>query len=221
MSEIRFEQGDGWQALSSGPLRVEFRWRGDRWGHTVLLASASGWQAVVRSVEQSAEASSSHARIGGEDLPKTPALQQLHVDRMDCGLCVMGVGQSGGHHFAAAFTLQETPPRLCVDVADRIRDGDGESPITSAYELVAHRSCSADFRIEPAMQSETSFTWRPRDLGESRVCLRTQPVPDHPVAAVAVHLGKAGASRIQVKPRSPSRAGTTRRWVYGIERIDV
>jgi len=219
MNEIRFEQGDGWQALSSDRLRLEFRWQRDRWAHRVLFAGDSQWLPLLGSVETFADSDLSDPVEQGAPF-QTPALQQLHVDELECGLCALGVGQVGVHHFATTFTFDATRNSLCVDVADRVRRVDASDRVVSAYELRVDPSVVPDRDFEPSSVTERAIAWRMRDPQTSSFCVRASAVPDHPAAAVCFERRKAKAPRVWVAPPSVANDATTRRWVYRVELAD-
>lgn len=219
MNEIRFEQGDGWQALSSDRLRLEFRWQADRWAHRVLFAGDSQWVPLLGSVETFADSDRSDTVEQGDPF-QAPTLQQLHVDEFEGGLCAMGVGQVGVHHFATTFTFDATRNSLCVDVADRVRRVDASDRVVSAYELAADPSVMLGRDFEPSSVTERAIAWRMRDPGTSSFCVRVEAVPDHPAATVGFERTEAGRARVQVVPPPVADDATTRRWVYRVELAD-
>ena len=86
--------------IEAACLRAVFTWHADRWHHRVEIQAGSKWLVVLRSVEGVPE----------EDLPPSPAIQELHphVDA-DVGLAVLGVGMSGGNHWSLVCKTHVSP----------------------------------------------------------------------------------------------------------------
>lgn len=219
MNEIRFEQGDGWQALSSDRLRLEFHWQADRWAHRVLFTGDSQWVPLLRSVETFADSDCSDTVEQGARF-QAPTLQEVRVDEFEGGLCAMGVGQVGVHHFATTFTFDATRSSLCVDVADRVRRVDASDRVVSAYELAADPSVMLNRDFEPSSLTERAIAWRLRDPGTSSFCVLVSTIPDHPAAAIDFERTDAGRACVQIAPSPVTEDATTRRWVYRVELAD-
>ena len=63
------------QAIECGDLRVVFRWRGDRYGHTIERRIDGQWTPLLESVEGLADIR--------DDWPPSPVLQNLHFEAAD------------------------------------------------------------------------------------------------------------------------------------------
>lgn len=114
---IRLEQSEHAGAIVLSGFRLAFAWTGDRWTHWIELGD------VPRRAASAVE--------GGEaDDPArvvSPAYQQLHFQAGGPGEPALAllVGQSGRHHFSAAFAVKEMggeAVEVVVDVADRCRE---------------------------------------------------------------------------------------------------
>jgi hypothetical protein len=224
MSEVQFERGDGWQALSSGRLRVEFRWRHDRWGHVVAVRGAAGWQPLLVSVELSTQPGRSPC-CAREGPIQTPALQQLYVDTIGGRTCALGVGQAGAHHFAATFSLDSAPATLWVDVADRRRRSKAEGEVVSAYEVATQDLSPGRVDVQTAPDFKTVVLHFQHDLQPAQLRLRASGDAST-AGVVVVERGRANGPRLCVRLSDPHpnpplggqpTAAGTRRWVYSID----
>jgi len=147
----RFEEGDDRKSILLPPFRLDFAWLGDRWTHELRAASGAAWTSLVRAVEGDA----------GRDDPArvvSPAYQQLHLQQDGPRASALLVGQSGPHHFSAAFTVREEADVIVVeaDVADRCRSGNVVLSCTYVVEATSGDLLDAD----PARAA-----WSLRDSG--------------------------------------------------------
>jgi hypothetical protein len=186
------EEGDDRRAIVAAGLLLEFRWTGDRWSHA--LGIGPDLVRVARTVEDDR---------GGDDPARvvSPAYQQLQCRRAPGGAQVLLVGQSGPHHFSAAFTVREIPGEVGVeaDVADRCR-----------AEVVA---LSCTYRLDlPAgdlVEAEAArLVWEPAPLGSGRLVLEAPP----PGRVACAEAGRR-ALHVQAEARIDP-AGHTQRCVY-------
>lgn len=213
MNDIRLEQTEGRKTLSGDWLRLEFRWHKDRWGHSVGLASPSGWLPAFHSIEAFADSDASRSASDGPAL-RTPALQQLHVDEIESGVCAMGVGQAGEHHFAVTFALDAARPRLTIDVADRIRGRSGNGGVVSAYELAAGSSSALAHGLEPKWETSRALTWQTRDARFPSIAVRGEAVAPQPAADLTYDVLQDHGACLQVLPPPSAQGGGTLRWIY-------
>lgn len=143
---VGIENDDERHVFLTPHARIEFAWRDDRWVHTMIGAGECRELPPVATVEGDPERDDP-ARV------VSPAYQQAHVETGPDGIArMLLVGQSGPHHFSAAFaiTADETSTLLDADVADRCR-----TPIAAL---------AATYQVDPASsvldgdgRSEVSF----------------------------------------------------------------
>lgn len=139
--------------------RVEFFWRDDRWVHALTPGVRCDGLPRVETVEGDPDRDNP-ARV------VSPAYQQAHVETGPDGISrMLLVGQSGPHHFSAAFAIEadEAGATLDVDVADRCR-----SPIEALAATYQAGPTSAEFDGDP----RSSFAWT---LGGARLALEAGP----------------------------------------------
>jgi hypothetical protein len=113
---LEIEVSSGHEAIIAPCLQLRFEWREDHWKHEMVSTGLSAAIPRVWSLDGGFERDST--RVGG------PVYQQLHVRPDPSGVVrALLVGQSGPHHFSAAFTIEETTDGVVVDVdvADRCR----------------------------------------------------------------------------------------------------
>lgn len=96
--------------LSGGGLWIEFRWRGDRWGHRIGIDNSRF--PILESLEGTAD----------EHWPPSPALQQLHIEpRCATRQLALLVGMAGRSHWSMSMELDAVVGRAVVDVACRVK----------------------------------------------------------------------------------------------------
>jgi len=90
-------------------LRVEFVWRGDRYGHVISAVIGGQTELLLESLEGTP----------ADDWPPSPPLQSLHRERLPDGrTALLLVGAAGRSHWSASVeALAE--PRLIFDIACR------------------------------------------------------------------------------------------------------
>jgi hypothetical protein len=109
-------------------LRVEFEWRGDRFGHSIVLVSggAPGSIPLLKSIEGTA----------GEAWPPSPPLQSLSLETLPDGRKVaLLVGMAGRSHWSASIEALPDRPALVFDIA--CRRGQEAEALGSAYQPAA------------------------------------------------------------------------------------
>ena len=172
-------------AVDRRRLRVEFVQLGDRIGHRVVAVRADGSEAVLlRSQELDS----------GEESPKAPALQSVHVQPLADreGHLAALVGMSGANHWSLIVETdaEATAPRLIFDAACRIKRA-GLVRMVSRYARAAEATPAERFRIELLPLSDQS---------------------------VAPRIEESGAEIAIIREIMPSDvAPTTVRWRYAIE----
>jgi hypothetical protein len=92
-------------------LRVEFVWRGDRYGHVIYVADAAGQlQLLLESVEGTPE----------DAWPPSPPLQSLHRETLPDGRqALLLVGAAGRGHWSASVEASAGSAALTFDFACR------------------------------------------------------------------------------------------------------
>jgi hypothetical protein len=108
-------------------LRLEFQWRGDRFGHAVELVGVGGSVPLLTSVEGAATDGT---------LP-SPPLQQLHLEDRTAGRRVaLLVGMAGDEHWSLSVEAEPDGLSLVFDVA--VRRGRGIFSVPgSEYRIIA------------------------------------------------------------------------------------
>ena len=122
---------------SGRTLRVEFVWRGDRFGHAICAIRAGG-EAVplLESLEGTA----------ADDWPPSPPLQSLHRETFANGRqAILLVGAAGRSHWSASVEAGNDPAELIFDIA--CRSGGAAAPLGSEY-LADPRALSL-LRVQP------------------------------------------------------------------------
>lgn len=114
--------------IEAGSLRVSFVRRGDRYGHTIDVApDDQDWQTVFTSIEGASN----------ESWPKSPPLQQLHIESREAGKTVaLLVGMAGPNHWSASIEADPAAATLTFDVACRVRHWPGVR-LGSEYQVGA------------------------------------------------------------------------------------
>jgi hypothetical protein len=112
------------EAIERGDLRVVFRWRGDRYGHTIERLIDGNWWPLLESIEGTAD----------DDWPPSPVLQSLHIERRPSGPVALLVGQAGSSHWSASVEADWDRSELVFDVACRVTRCD--SQVGSTYRAL-------------------------------------------------------------------------------------
>ena len=98
--------------LESGRTAVVFRWRGDRWRHTVTFAGES----LAESVEGTADG-------GDARWPVSPPLVELSAINLQGGPALLAVGLAGRSHFSASVRPHpEHADTLLFEIACRVKE---------------------------------------------------------------------------------------------------
>lgn len=187
---IAIEEGGDRHAIVTSRLCLTFQWTGDRWSHTLEWPGA----VAARSIESDPRRERDEpARV------VSPAYQQVGFQRDGARVQALLVGQAGAHHFAAAFTVQETGGATVVevDVADRCR-----ADVSAPASTYAVRLTSSDLRdADPAR-----IVW---EAGGERLTFESAEPPS------LLTLAEAGRGATRVQAGAPIRPETaTRRWAY-------
>lgn len=187
---IAIEEGGDRHAIVTSRLCLTFQWTVDRWSH------ALEWPGVgaARSVESDPRRERDEpARV------ISPAYQQVGFQRDGARVQALLVGQAGAHHFAAAFTVQETGGATVVevDVADRCR-----SDVSALASTYAISLTSSDLRdADPAR-----IVW---ETGGERLTFESAEPPS------LLTLAEAGRSATRVQAGATIHPETaTQRWAY-------
>jgi hypothetical protein len=109
-------------------LRVEFRWRGDRFGHLISVANSSGETiAVLESVEGTPD----------DAWPPSPALQSLSIENHPQGPVALLVGMAGASYWSASIEALLSPSAIRFGIACRLKN----EPhwLGSRYQLLTER----------------------------------------------------------------------------------
>jgi hypothetical protein len=98
--------------LESGGTAVVFRWRGDRWRHTVTFAGES----LAESVEGTADG-------GDARWPVSPPLVELSAIDLQGGPALLAVGLAGRSHVSASVRPHpERADTLLFEIACRVKE---------------------------------------------------------------------------------------------------
>src|SRR5439155_1224637 len=111
-AEYRMQPGaiEAYDASGSG-LRVEFVWRGDRYGHMISEVGPAG---VVEPLLESIEGTAA------DQWPASPPLQTLSVEELPGERRVaLLVGMAGGSHWSASIEAVAEKGELIFDIACR------------------------------------------------------------------------------------------------------
>lgn len=121
-------------------IRIEFDWRGDRYGHTIsLVNAASEIEPLLESIEGS----------GDDGWPPSPPLQSLSIERLSDGRpAALLVGMAGRSHWSASIEPDRAVPMLVFDVA--CRHPAGTTSLGSRYRLLAAATESTLIHAEGA-----------------------------------------------------------------------
>ncbi|MGE3818253.1 MAG: hypothetical protein AB7I30_02360 [Isosphaeraceae bacterium] len=196
MTEPDAPRGNGTDdevAIEAQPLRLIFRWVGDRWSHVIevagrRLASSVEWDAI----------------LGEPTRVVSPAFQQLNRQSSAGRDQALLVGQWGSHHFSGVFQVERTPTNVTleVDVATRSRG--------------VLESLAATYRVHLASgdlvdAGPDGVSWHP---GPSNGRLRLEPLPSG-TSTPRVSLAEAGRGETSVQVEASVLAGeSTRRLAY-------
>jgi len=91
-------------------LRVEFVWRGDRYGHVISVVHSGVAQPLLESLEGTPT----------DDWPPSPPLQSLHRETLPDGRsALLLVGAAGRSHWSASVEAAPCEPKLIFDLACR------------------------------------------------------------------------------------------------------
>ena len=134
-------------------LRVEFNWRGDRFGHLISAVHPSG---EIRPLLESIEGAPT------DNWPPSPPLQSLSIETLPDGRRVaLLVGMAGGSHWSASIEAVPDRAEFLVDLA--CRHTKQPTSLGSSYQ---RRSKSSDASVISnegnVTESETAITIAPR-----------------------------------------------------------
>lgn len=192
---VVFESSSGAETILTSCFQLRFRWHEDRWEHEVASAGAAGSLPRFRSVEMATD-------LDGHRRVVSPAYQQIHLeqDRQRGVVRAFLVGQSGPHHFSAAFEVAERPHGavIDVDVADRCRQPVEYlaatylvEPTPGAYTGEARAPSDPDAEAGPAAAARDAIVLT-CERPHGRLIFEADP-PGRPMAEEAGH----GAVRLQ------------------------
>lgn len=146
-------------------LRVEFLWRGDRFGHVISAVRPDG--AVVPLLE-SVEGTTA------EDWPASPPLQSLSVVILEDGRrAALLVGMAGRSHWSASLEPEADRAELRFDLACRTNGEQGwlgnryrviedAFCISAESPALVRRADSGEIQVQPVAESWSAATarWR-------------------------------------------------------------
>ena len=116
---VTCESSTGAETVIASCCQLRFWWHEDRWKHEIVSTGPAESLPRVAAVEMATDLDA-HARV------VSPAYQQIHLEQDKTRGVVRAflVGQSGPHHFSAAFEVADRPHGavIDVDVADRCRE---------------------------------------------------------------------------------------------------
>jgi hypothetical protein len=197
--EERAETSTHW--VSTARLRIGFAWTGDRWTHRILASVGGEWM-IVASAHEIDPSPSAPGRV------VSPAYQQFHFQRTDAGAFALVVGQSGAHHFAASFQVDDdAASRIRVDVADRVRAPD------------AALACTYRVHLPPSTVVDASpahVEWEV--AGAGRLVISQAGPPDRPGRLVLAELGRSATELQITEDAEPGAPALRCRYAWRIEK---
>ena len=127
-------------SISAGSIEVVFTWRGDRWGHRILVDGSAAWESVEGPWPATAD----------PRWPASPVLVEL--DRLGRGPdgALVAVGQAGRSHFAASVSCVAAAAgtgELLFELACRAVERPGW--LGSSYRRAAGRGVGPAATIRP------------------------------------------------------------------------
>jgi hypothetical protein len=145
-------------------LRVEFVWRGDRFGHVISLVDADGARPLLESVEGSL----------ADAWPPSPPLQSLTIEtRQADSRVALLVGMAGRSHWSASIEALPDRAELRFDMACRHTElpawlgssyawqGSERNSLAFQTELGEFTTAAERVAIQPrATAARTSTCWR-------------------------------------------------------------
>jgi hypothetical protein len=187
------EVDDGWSIRALG-LRLEFRWTGDRWTHSLDVGSDDHYETIVRAFNIAPELENPASVV-------SPAFQQVEFQGERDRRSALLLGQSGPHHFSAVFQVWERDNEAGVDVdlADRCRYDLDRLACTYHVLLNSGELQSADDR---------SIAWQSPRFGGGGLVLEALGS-----TRVALAEGGRAATRVQALGEL-NRAGATHRCTF-------
>lgn len=179
--------------IVAGPLRLVFRWEGDRWSHSLeihrrRLASTVEWDAL----------------LGEPTRVVSPAFQQLtHQGDSEKSEALL-VGQWGAHHFSGVFRVTRAPAKVTLEVDVAVRSRGGLDALAATYRV--HLPSGALLEAGPS-----GVSWR---LDDPAGVLRLEPGGPEPRTS-RLALAEAGRLETTVQVEIPLReSAATRRLAY-------
>ena len=213
---VTHETSSGAETIIASCFQLRFWWHEDRWRHEVVSTGPAGSLPRFHAVEMAADHDEPRRVVG-------PAYQQIHLeeDRKAGVVRAFLVGQSGPHHFSAAFEVAERPHGavIDVDVADRCRAPVEYlaatylvEPTAGAYSSEDHARSDPDAADDPAVAARAAIVLT-CDHPHSRLIFEAD-APGRHLAEEAGH----GAVRLQALAHVADAALTHRfryrwRWV--------
>jgi hypothetical protein len=156
-------QTDDVCTLLAPPVRLVFRWDGDRWTHQIAVGDA----VLASSVEWDVD-------HGDPNRVVSPAFQQIAAP----GPPVLVVGQWGRHHFSGVFTLTTEDRRVIVEVDTAVRTRAPLESLGSTYrvylsssDLTSADATAVEWTLGPPHPGRLRFEPGESDAGPARVDL--------------------------------------------------
>jgi hypothetical protein len=114
-------------SIEAPPVRLVFRWTGDRWSHAI----EAGAETLASSEEWDAERGDP-ARV------VSPAYQQLSHGHSALGEQALLVGQWGPHHFSGVFTVTGGGSGVVIEADVAVRTRADLASLASTYRVHRH-----------------------------------------------------------------------------------
>ena len=170
-------------------LRVTFRWRHDRFSHSIALVDGRKAWTLLESVEGAS----------GQPCPPSPPLQQLVAQEREAGSpVILGLGMAGRNHWSFSVEALNNLPSVQFDVACRIEKW--HDHLGSRF-----RSKIAPVAVIGPHEAEAEFA-----IGTLRCRLAVEPSVDGLQGVLGI---RDGGLTIRAAQGTPS--GTlTARWIY-------
>jgi len=158
---VVFESSSSTETILTSCFELRFSWHEDRWKHEIVSTMQAQSLPRIASLEATTD-------IADQTRVVSPTYQQIHLEQDKAKGTVRAflVGQSGPHHFSAAFKVEERPHGavIDVDVADRCLSPVDYLAATYTVELStgtwtseSHVTSDPDAATDPAVAARTAL----------------------------------------------------------------
>ena len=208
---VTFESSTGSETIFSRCCQLRFWWHQDRWKHEIVSTAQAESLPRVAAIEMATD-------LEEHDRVVSPAYQQIHLeaDKAKGVVRAFLVGQSGPHHFSAAFEVADRPHGavIDIDVADRCRAPVAYlaatytiEPSPGVWTQETHAQADPDSATDPAVAARSALVLT-CEHPHARLIFEA----DHPARHAAEEAGH-GAVRVQALAHT-NPADQTHRFRY-------